>query len=581
MNGQVFKPTPEQDNFIHHVGSAFITACPGAGKTRVIVERVRHLLRENYDGRGVALLSFSRATISELENRLRGEALLSSPVFPHFIGTFDSFIWQFVVAPFGIPNTETAPRLIPDMGSRKVQPFDMAQALPLACYDRITGKINAAAALRSGFDVSKKTQAQIRAYETSAQNMLARFHERGELDFDDVRNLVLNRLADKYFSVDFSSALAARFIEVIIDEAQDCNPVDLKIISWLRSAGIPTKVVCDPHQSIYGFRGGVADQLFTFANTFDKNDQLKMCGNFRSSDNICKAIVMLRAAEYRKIIDKPLGKYKNEKAHVYILSYAGASVSPAIGEKFVEILNELKVDVTNAPVLAATKSSGSNATGQRVVKAKRDLTFRLAQAVSDFYFAFESGNQKSALEEVHKVILELDGRLSIKSYHQCIVTLDIKPNEWRPQALHVLRALRYDPKVFADADAWHSRAKEILEPYLPEGSPSISQKLKKNRDIKAALTPAPAKCPPVKTIHSAKGMEFPAVCVVTVPQTLKSVLDYLEHGTPAEEAETARELYVAASRAQRLLVIATPKSQTSRLATHLRMAGAAVTILDI
>lgn len=581
MSGEVFKPTLMQDNVIRHAGSAFITACPGAGKTRVMVERAREILTSSYDGRGIAFLSFTRAAVSELENRLRRESLLNSPAFPHFIGTFDSFIWQVLVAPFGIPDTEAPPRLIPDKVSRIVQPFDQAQPLPLSCFDRVTGKINATAALRCGFDVKKKTSAHIKASETSAKNMLARFRERGELDFDEARELALIRLSNKDFSVRFSSVLAARFSEIIVDEAQDCNPADLEIIRWLRDAGIPTKVVCDPHQSIYEFRGGITDQLASFTDTFDKNDQLGMSGNFRSSDNICKAIVMLRAAESREIVDEPLGKYKNELTNIYILSYAGKSVPAAISGKFVELLNTLNVDMASAPVLAATRNSGSNAIGQPVIKTKRDLTFRLAEAVSDFYFATELGNQKSAIEEVHKIILELEGRLAGKSYHQCVVAHDIRPDEWRPQVLHVLRALRYDPVVFADADVWHSRAKELLKPFLPANSPSISQKLKKNQDIAGVLMLAPIECLQAKTIHSVKGMEFPAVCVVTIAQTLKGILDFLETGEPKEKAELARELYVAASRAQRLLAIAAPKSQSARFAAHLRIAGATVTVLDI
>jgi hypothetical protein len=581
MSGCEFNPTPDQEKVICHEGSAFITACPGAGKTRIMVERARHILRSSNEGCGIAFLSFTRAAVSGLENQLRREALLGSPVFPHFIGTFDSFIWQFIVSPFGIPEKEVAPRLIPDKGSRMVQPFDTAQPLPLACFDCVSGKIDAAAALQCGFDVSKKSTAHIKASETSALNMLTRFLERGELDFDDARALAVSRLAVAEFATKLSSALAARFREIIVDEAQDCNPADLEIIKLLCDAGIPTKVICDPHQSIYAFRGGVTDQLFTFACTFNEDDQLSMCGNFRSSDNICKAIVMLRAIEFRHIVDEPLGKFKNEQAHIYILSYKGTSVPSIIGGKFVELLNNLKIDVASAPVLAATRKSASNAIGQPVIKKRRDLTCRLAEAVSDFYFAFESGNQKSAIEEVHKIILDLEGHLSDQSYHQCLVKHDLKPDQWRPEVLHILRELRYDPEIYINADAWHKRAKELLGRFLPECGPSISQKLKKNKEVADVLKIAPTTYPPAKTIHSVKGSEFPAVCVVTVPQTLKGVLDYLETGNPVEKAETARELYVAASRAQRLLVFATPKSQSSRMATHLRTAGAIVTVTDI
>ena len=80
----------------------------------------------------IAFLSFTIAAVSELEGRLRREGLLKTPAFPHFIGTFDGFLWQFLIAPFGVPGCATRPRLIPDKEHRQIQPYATAQSLPLA-----------------------------------------------------------------------------------------------------------------------------------------------------------------------------------------------------------------------------------------------------------------------------------------------------------------------------------------------------------------------------------------------------------------------------------------------------------------
>ncbi|MEQ1515992.1 MAG: UvrD-helicase domain-containing protein, partial [Usitatibacteraceae bacterium] len=97
-----FNPTEEQNAAVSAEGSAFVTACPGAGKTRVMVERARHVLSNPKTEKALAFLSFTNAAISELEKRLRNEAVFDTVAFPHFVGTFDAFLWQFVVAPFGI-----------------------------------------------------------------------------------------------------------------------------------------------------------------------------------------------------------------------------------------------------------------------------------------------------------------------------------------------------------------------------------------------------------------------------------------------------------------------------------------------
>ena len=186
MNRSAFTPTDEQQGVIRHSGSAFVTACPGAGKTQVLVERARLLLKDNKSGQGIAFLSFTNAAISELECRLRREALLPSPPFPHFVGTFDSFLWQFLIAPFGITGCLTPPRLIPDKDKRRICPFEKARELTLDCFDRESGEMIPAVAKMRGFDPTANPS-KTKAYVTAARNARTRFLARGELDFTDAQ----------------------------------------------------------------------------------------------------------------------------------------------------------------------------------------------------------------------------------------------------------------------------------------------------------------------------------------------------------------------------------------------------------
>jgi len=578
MTGRSFTPTPEQTTIIKHAGSAFISACPGAGKTRVMVERARHILRNEHSGRGVAFLSFTNAAVSELEVRLRHDGLLASPPFPHFIGTFDSFIWHYLIAPFGIPNCTEAPRLIPDKDGLMVQPFAAARPLPLACFDRTSGAVIPAVAQRLGYDPSGNAGIAA-AYVTAARNLRAQILARAELDFEDVRSVAKRRLADTAFSVRLGAILAARFCEVIVDEAQDCNPADLEVIGWLRNVGIVTKVICDPHQSIYAFRGGVTEQLLAFRDTFAPEDRLPMNGNFRSSSHICKAIVGLRKLDSRTPVDQALGEHKDEPTHVHLLSYKGQTVPSTIGVKFQELVTGLKLEIASSPVLAATRASGARAVGQPPESTSQDLLMCLAQTITDFHFCSEIGNRKSALEDIHKIVVKIEGRLNGKSYHQYLKDENVSPDTWRPRILQLARELRFEASIFANADAWHAKAKELIAPTCDADGPTINQRLKKNASLATALAvPAPT-FPSARTIHSVKGQEFSAVCVVMTPTTATGIMDYLENGQRSEHAEDAREIYVAASRAERLLAIAVPKSQADRMAAHLRAAGADITVV--
>ncbi|MCS3806672.1 hypothetical protein HNO92_004281 [Chromobacterium alkanivorans] len=575
MNTKPFTPTNEQESIISHAGPAFVSACPGAGKTRVLVERARKLLADCSTGRGIAFLSFTRVAVSELEIRLRREGVLESPTFPHFIGTFDSFLWQFLIAPFGVPGCVVRPRLIQDKGDRTIQPYAAAQALPLKCFDRTTGNALPEELQRRGF------RGRANAHETTARSIRARFLEQGELDFDDAREIALARLCDPVSSAVLARAFASRFQELIVDEAQDCNPTDLEIINWFRTAHIPVKVICDPHQSIYGFRGGVTEQLFAFGQSFTQDQQLPMTGNFRSSRHITKATVALRAPSMPTITDEALGDYRDEPIPIYILAYPGNSVPASVGAKFHELTETLELDPRECPVVAATRLGSANALGHPANSGIKNLSYRLAVAISDYHFSFELDSRKEALKGIHKIILELEGHIGDKTYHQHILDADIQLNSWRPQALGLVHALRYDPIRFTSADAWLDHARSLLAPLLPGNGRTINQLLPRNADLVKALCSAPSSGHCARTIHSVKGKEFPAVCVVMSSRTAKGILDYLSTGSPAASSEEARKIYVGASRAQRLLVIAAPKSQATRLASLLQTTGASVVSISL
>ena len=574
MIAKPFEPTDEQQRVIEHAGSAFIAACPGAGKTRVMVERARKLLGGMPAGRGIAFLSFTLAAVSELEGRLRREGLVETPAFPHFIGTFDAFLWQFLIAPFGVDGCDAKPRLIPDKDDRTIQPFAAAQALPLECFDRLTGNAIPAMIQRHGF------RGKIKAHETAARNTRARFLERGELDFADARSVALARLRDPACGAVLGPALAARFLELIVDEAQDCNPVDLEIITWFRQAGIPVKVISDPNQAIYGFRGGVTRELGQFAETFGEAERLPMNGNFRSSRHITKGVVALRAPNMRAVIDDALGEHRDEPTAVQILSYSGKGVPSTIGAKFQELTTAMGFTARDCPVVAATRRTGANALGHPQDSGVRDLSYRLAVAVSDFHFSFEVGGRKEALVAIHRIMLELGGRMDGKTYHQYLADTEVASDAWRPEALALAQALRFSPERFATAEAWHDEARRLLAPLLRADGQSINQRLRRNRELDKALSVAPAAGHPARTIHSVKGMEFPAICVVMSPSSAKGIIDFLAGGVGGDNEE-ARKIYVGASRAQRLLAIALPRTQAPRLKDLMVGMGGAVELVAL
>lgn len=525
-----------------------------------MVERARQLLGDPANGRGVAFLSFTNAAVDELEGRLRAFGILPTPLFPSFIGTFDRFLWQFFVAPFGIQECSVVPRLIPDKENWLVKPYDGAQPLPLRCFDRATGEINAVLAKEANFDVNLRSP---QAYETTAKKMIETAKGRGFVDFDDVRESVNLRLADSNLSKRVGDALAARFGEIFVDEAQDCNPADLSLVSWLMNAGIAVKIICDPNQSIYKFRGGVTDELLKYAGTFKDEDRLPMSGNFRSSPAICSALVVLRNPTARAARDEPVGHHKDDLTPIQIISYSGTGVSAAIGREFTRLVRECGIPLHSAPVIASTRSSAAKAIGQPVLGETSHMTLLLATAVMSFHFAFAVGNRRDALARLHRVILLVQERIkNLSDYDDYLEREKIDDWKWRAEVIEIANGLRFDP--FKGPEQWLERARTLLTPGLVSSS-SIKQRLRSTSDLETALASAPDDSPPARTIHSVKGLEFPGVCVVLTSKTAGPIIDRLEGGGASTADEETRKIYVGCSRAERLLAIAIPKSRVSRL----------------
>lgn len=573
MSSQEYKPTAEQTAIVTHNGNAFISACPGAGKTRVLVERARQVFKNSKDIRGVSFLSFTNAAIFELEQRLHREGIPAATRFPNFVGTFDKFLWQFFIAPFGIPGAQVKPRLIPDKSEWPIIPFPNAQALPLKCFSRADGKIIPAAALKAGFDTTKRSASK---HEKAALWYIQRTRVAGQIDFEDVRAIVYGRLGDVPFADRLGKALAGRFRELVVDEAQDCNPEDLDVIKWLRSAGVTVKVICDPHQSIYGFRGGIADELYSFRDTFAPEERLTMTGNFRSSPAICDTISLFRPKAERGTRITSLGQFKTDATPIYIASYGGNSAPASIGTKFAELLAAEGLAVDQCPVLASAKTSARNAIGMRF-KESGYATLRLAAIVTAFHSSFNTTDSKTCLDELHELLLEIRGELSKESYREYLDTKGLTDGSWRPEVIGVLRALKYDPAT-QTPEEWLTSTKAHLAPTIPAGRPTIAQLLRNSEDLAAHLTSGPRSSCPARTIHSVKGSEFPAVCVVLIPLTTGGILDYIENEAVAKDAENVRKLYVAASRAERLLFFAVPRSQVDRLVALFRAQGVAPTV---
>ena len=113
------EPTETQRNIIEHQGNVVVMASPGSGKTYVISEKIKEILKQDtlYDYQGVIAISYTRKASAHLKDRSLKGGLSSKN---SFFGTIDSFCLTQIILGFGnyvigYPQNEISPIDIKDL----------------------------------------------------------------------------------------------------------------------------------------------------------------------------------------------------------------------------------------------------------------------------------------------------------------------------------------------------------------------------------------------------------------------------------------------------------------------------------
>ncbi|HGK4638915.1 TPA: UvrD-helicase domain-containing protein [Yersinia enterocolitica] len=290
--------TDEQINYINssidkHI---FLEACPGSGKTEVVAAKLaKEIYIWNKRPGGIAVLSFANSATEELIKRVSKYCNAGQSIYPHFIGTFDSFIYKNIVSPLATELTNYT-GTGNDATIRIVEPSAQMGYRTKYSYAK-RGNIHAhhySHNLRSGgiifetgdavFDRALNTLKlenwQIQDFSETKRRML----DGGFATYRDIEYLALRALNEERFK-HFVSLLAKRYPLIIIDECQDLSEEQLTILQILLNQGTKLQFVGDLHQAIYGFREVEPARVkkFIIDNNFNI---LELTRNFRSCQNI-------------------------------------------------------------------------------------------------------------------------------------------------------------------------------------------------------------------------------------------------------------------------------------------------------
>lgn len=554
-----------------------VSACPGAGKTRAILARFDQQVHAST--RGVALVSFTNTAVAEILSRTRKQRDLAKP--PHFIGTFDRFIHQFIVTPHVTRITGRRPQYVDSWDDLKA---DWTELRELS----VTGKgielsqftPNSSGKVALTETPSVDTQQYLRALSTAgigidgiqdrAQKLAESLTAKHVYDCDHARTFALKLLKGS-IPDPVTDRLRRRFSEIIIDEFQDCSQIEYDIRSELERLNINVVVVADPDQGIYEFRNAKPQLFSDLVASTAPSSVVRLNDCYRSSDAICAITTSLRAGR-DKIISAVTERPEGIPEHIFILT----GTDSARLEKFRRLMADFYIAESKGILLAPTRKQCAKMSGDTTVNiedgyhntgkllsilmrlnSSRDPEVRRKSLPSYLALIFKCFDLATLAPEARTSEAKLDYlKLDINTVQLSLAQLLVASNQWTTK-VHVKEAI---------TAAIFNVTKDIKAPRLA----NLGRKFMVPRDDVWNMWLSRKRNSEYNVIrhahiHGVKGLEFPAV-MLHIPHAIqRGIQPGLNDWNNGISSEARRVLYVGASRAQYLLALSVAPSRQSDL----------------
>ena len=273
----------------HDTGPALVIAGAGSGKTRVLTARIGRLLARGVRPEAVLAFTFTNRAAREMRERI--EAQLGPAASRVWLGTFHGTALRLLRREAG--TLGLAPGFtVYDREDQEgvLRELLRASGLPDSVYKTglVLGRISDAKnALVSPVEAERAAMSE---FERNVAQLYTKYQaalrRAGALDFDDLIGETVRLWRE--FPV-AGARWSNRFEYVLVDEYQDTNHAQFRLVQALGGERANVFVVGDDDQSIYGWRGADLANVLDFERAFPGAVTLRLEQNYRSTSNILNA----------------------------------------------------------------------------------------------------------------------------------------------------------------------------------------------------------------------------------------------------------------------------------------------------
>lgn len=272
----------------HGTGPAMVLAGPGSGKTLVITQRTKYLIEQyGVNPQEILVITFTKAAAQEMRLRFSTVSRASGVTFGTFHSVFFGILRQaYHFSSANILTEEKKYQILRQlMRENGLAAENEKEMLP---------------DLASEISVVKNEQIDLQHYysklcpEESFRHIYEKYEEihkrQGMLDFDDMLVYTFELFRQRK---DILAAWQRRFRYILVDEFQDINMLQYRILRMLAEPENNLFIVGDDDQSIYRFRGAKPEIMLNFGKDYPNAHQILLDRNFRSQPAIVKSSLLV------------------------------------------------------------------------------------------------------------------------------------------------------------------------------------------------------------------------------------------------------------------------------------------------